>query len=129
MQGLTRQAQDSREQSPESQEEPSLATLPGAIEGLRVTLEGQIAGVLVEVSLLRAGLSKVVDKVSKAKISIETLQSKVRQLKQQMTLITTITSALEERAEDGGEQSRRNNIRLLGIPEGKSVEQFLEQWL
>ncbi|KAJ1130196.1 hypothetical protein NDU88_008552 [Pleurodeles waltl] len=51
-----------------------------------------------------------------------TLQAEVRQLKQQAAHMTTITTTLEDQAEDA----------LLGFlerVEGQSTEQFLEQWV
>ncbi|KAJ1218539.1 hypothetical protein NDU88_006117 [Pleurodeles waltl] len=105
-QRLTRQTRDSLAQSPDRQEEPSGTTLPEAILGSQVALEGQITGVSVKVNLLRAGLRKVADKVSEAETNITTLQTELRQLKEQMARMTTAIAALEDRVEDAEWRSR-----------------------
>ncbi|KAJ1175184.1 hypothetical protein NDU88_000475 [Pleurodeles waltl] len=110
MQRLTGRTRDTSVGSPEAQQEPLRAALLEAIQRSRAAREGQIAGVSVEINLLRADLRKVADKVSEAETNIGMLQLEIRQLKQQMARVTTLTSALEERAEDTEGHSRRNNL-------------------
>ncbi|KAJ1181036.1 hypothetical protein NDU88_006247 [Pleurodeles waltl] len=62
---------------PVTTEEPSLAELLAAIQGSRVTLEGKIETVAVEVNLLQANLRKVSDKVKVAEGSIVELRTEV----------------------------------------------------
>ncbi|KAJ1218572.1 hypothetical protein NDU88_006150 [Pleurodeles waltl] len=91
--------------------------------------EEKVEALFVEV---RVDLQKVADKVSDAEANITALQTEVHQLKQQMTRMTTPTTALEERAEDEEGRSRRNDIRLLGFPEGtegQSTELLLYPWV
>ncbi|KAJ1138644.1 hypothetical protein NDU88_005025 [Pleurodeles waltl] len=47
-------------------------------------------------------------------------------------LLQQQVQALQERAEDAEGRSRRNNIRILGTPEGKEGKnptQYVEEWL
>ena len=55
-----------------------------AIRGSREALESQVAGVSIEVNLLRADLRKISDKVSNAEGNITTLQTEVKELKYQV---------------------------------------------
>ncbi|KAJ1138090.1 hypothetical protein NDU88_004481 [Pleurodeles waltl] len=98
-QQITRQARDSPHQVLDGQEEPSRAALVG-IQGFRMALEGHIANVFIDMNLLRADLCNVADKVLEAETYITSLQAEVKQLKQQMTHITLLMTALEDRAED-----------------------------
>ena len=127
---ITRQG-DTGDTSPDTQE-PSRADLMEAIRGSREALETQIAGVSIEVNLLRADLRKVSDKVTTAEDNITSLQTEVRHLKKQVSHLTNATETLADKAEESEGRARRSNLRLLGFPEraeGRAAEAFLEGWL
>ena len=96
---------------------PSRAALLEAIQGSREALEGQIAGVSIDVNLLRADLHKISDKVKGAERNIAVLKTKFKHLKQQVSQMTMANGILTYRVEDADGRSRQNNIRLLGFPE------------
>ena len=128
-QRIIRQGQpETPERSPQQVTEPSRAELLAAIKGSREALEGQIAGVSIEVNLLRDDLCKFSDKVNNVEGNINKLQTEATMLKKQMFQMKKVMETLKNRVEDTEARSRRN-IRLLGFPEraeGQSTERFIE---
>ncbi|KAJ1181834.1 hypothetical protein NDU88_007033 [Pleurodeles waltl] len=112
------------ERSPERQEKQFCAALLEAIQCSRVALEGQIDEVSVEVSLFWADLQKVADKVTVAESNIMTLQTKLRQLKQQVAHMTKVTTTLEEEVAeevlDAALKLEEIRLALACLPGGKS---------
>ena len=75
--------------------------LLGAINGSREALEGQIAGVSIEVNLLQADLHKISDRVKGMESNITKLQTEVKHLKQRVLHMTTANKILADRVENG----------------------------
>ncbi|KAJ1217085.1 hypothetical protein NDU88_004680 [Pleurodeles waltl] len=97
-----------------------------AIQDLRGSLEPKLDAVTANVTLLRADVKEVAEKVTNAETDITRLQSTSKRLEDQVQFLTVehhkIVTHLEWRA-------WRNNIRVVGVPEGvegQSIELFLE---
>lgn len=89
-----------------------------AIASCQATLTNKIEAVQFDVGLIRQDLDKIrarvsvveqrvgqaVDTITEQNTSIRTLQSKVR--------------ALEYKMDDAENRNRRNNLRIMGLPEG-----------
>ena len=132
-QRITRQTNPSPQgRSPPDQPDPSLADIMEAIKGSREALEAQVAGVSVEVNLLRADLRKVSDKVTSAEGNITALQTEVKDLRNQVRDLNAVTGTLMNRADEAEGRARRSNLRILGFPERverNAAEAFLERWI
>ncbi|KAJ1148842.1 hypothetical protein NDU88_001666 [Pleurodeles waltl] len=85
--------------------------------------------VTVDVTLLRAGLKKVTEKVTTTETDIARLQPTSKRLEEQVRFLTTEHEKMEAHLEDQEGRARRNNVIVVEVPEGAegpSVELFLE---
>lgn len=102
------------------------------IKDTRSALETQIGTISVGLNLLKADHKNLSEKVKANKLALDDLipqhtlhQSNIAQLQNQI-------KGLQDRVDDAEGRSRRNNIRILGLPEkceGRNPIQFAEQWL
>ncbi|KAJ1217620.1 hypothetical protein NDU88_005213 [Pleurodeles waltl] len=102
----------------EMQSRPEWNSLLAAIQGSREALEGQIAGVSIEVNLLYADVCKVADKIDTW--SLRLLPCKLR------------CGNWNNRYPRSQGAQGQNNIRLLRFPERierQSAETLLEDWV
>ncbi|KAJ1185683.1 hypothetical protein NDU88_002473 [Pleurodeles waltl] len=100
-----------------------------AIQDLKGLLEPKLDTVTVDVTLLRADLKKVVEKVTTAETDIACLQTTSKRLESQVKFLTKEHKKIMALLEDQEARARRNNIKVVGLPEGAedpSVEFFLE---
>ncbi|KAJ1090108.1 hypothetical protein NDU88_003246 [Pleurodeles waltl] len=108
--------------------EPSLSQIMAAIHDLQGSLEPRLEAVAVEVGLLSADLQKVSDKVLTAEPDIAWLQSTSKALEEQVWFLTAEHGRMAAHLEDQEVRVWRNNIRVIGMPEGAqgpSVELFV----
>ncbi|KAJ1203633.1 hypothetical protein NDU88_007417 [Pleurodeles waltl] len=104
---------------------PLLSEIMATIHDLKGSLEPWLDAVGVVVGLLCADLQKVYDKVSTAETDIVRLQSVSNALEEHVRFFTT---EYEPMADQEG-RTRKNNIRVVGVPErakGPSAELFVE---
>ena len=102
-----------------------------AIKESKDAVERKVEEVRVDVSLLRQDLRGVADRVTEAETRISTAEDEITQLRIQVNQLLKSSVILEERAEDAENRSRRNNLRLVGIPEGidtLDMAQLVEDW-
>ncbi|KAJ1093601.1 hypothetical protein NDU88_006701 [Pleurodeles waltl] len=108
--------------------EPCLSKIMAAIHDLRGSLarrSGGGCGPSASGSLKK----KVSEKVLTAETDIAHLQSTSKTLEDQVWFLTTKHEQLAVRLEDQEGRARRNNIQVVGVPEGvegPSVELFME---
>ena len=103
-----------------------------AITETKETLQAQIGTVTTELSLLRADHRKLTEKVTTVEGEVTELKPVQQQLQAQMSSLTTRVQTLEKRAEDAEGRSRRNNVRIVGLPEkteGGDTVKYLENWM
>ncbi|KAJ1172458.1 hypothetical protein NDU88_004305 [Pleurodeles waltl] len=89
----------------------------------------RLNAVAVFVALLRADLNKVLERVTTAETYITGLQSTSKKFEDQVRSLTAEHGQLAVRLEDQEERAWRNNIRVVGVPEGVeglSFELFME---
>ena len=109
--------------------QPSLADIMTALQGVRTTLETKIDAVSTEITLLRADFHKMRDRVTETEKNIVVLRAENQQLKQQVQGLQRTTTAQGVKLDDLEGRSRRNNIRITGVPEkaeGRSADLFVE---
>ncbi|KAJ1167776.1 hypothetical protein NDU88_008165 [Pleurodeles waltl] len=92
-----------------------------AISDLKSTLEPKLDTVMVDVSLLRADLQKMADKMSIAESDIQTLRSTSKSLEEQVRTLTAQRATMWTRLEDQEGSARQSNIRVVGVPEAKGI--------
>ena len=112
--------------------EDKLDQILAAIATSREVLEQQIAGVSSSLSLLRDDHKKLADKVQHHEKEIAQIHPSVKQLTEQIQDLTARMRQVEGRAEDAEGRSRRNNLRVVGLPEGiegRDPIQYAETWL
>ena len=103
-----------------------------AIDQSRSSLENKIDTVAADLSLLHADHRKLVDKVNEAERVLTQLQPEVKTLDESVQSLLERVRFLEGRAEDAEGRSRRNNIRVVGVPEGsegQDATKYMETWL
>ncbi|KAJ1154010.1 hypothetical protein NDU88_006767 [Pleurodeles waltl] len=89
-----------------------------AIQDLCGSLEPKLDVVTVDVSLLRADLKKVAEKVTNAETDIARLQSTSKRFEDQIRFLTAEHEKIMARLEVLERRARRKNIRVVGVPEG-----------
>lgn len=95
-------------------------------------LQQDIAHVAQGLGLLRAYHAKLADRVKQAEASLETLEPAKITLENQMMDVQRRLHTLERKEEDAEGRNRRNNIRIVGLPEGTECNDmmgYLETWL
>ena len=85
----------------------------------------------MDVCLLRHDLHKVADRVTEAETRVSTAKDEIAT---QVTQLQRVTAFLEDRAEDSENRSCRNNLRMVGVPEGVDtpdilVEEWFQSWV
>ena len=102
-----------------------------AVKESREAVERRVEEVRVDVSLLRQDLRGVADRVTEAETRISTAEDEIIKLQSQVNQLLKSSAILEDRAEDAENRSRRNNLHLVGIPEGidtLDMAQLIENW-
>ncbi|KAJ1191730.1 hypothetical protein NDU88_001046 [Pleurodeles waltl] len=117
---------------PQPTVQDTLDKILGAIEDTKSTLQRDINQVAVEVGLLRAVHHRLVDRVKEIENTLAEIAPQQKDLKAEVTYLADRVARLEQRAEDAEGRSRRNNVRVVGLPEGAegaNMMKFLEEWL
>ncbi|KAJ1184282.1 hypothetical protein NDU88_001090 [Pleurodeles waltl] len=92
----------------------TLNRILGAIEDTKLTLIQEIRKVSAELSHLRMDHHRVKD----TETALEELQPAHQALRSQVTQLTERILKLDYRTKDAEGRSQRNNVRLVGMPEG-----------
>lgn len=103
-----------------------------ALTDTKEALQQDIAQVSLGLRLLWADHVKLVDRVKSTEVALEVLEPAQKAIDVKMGEVTRRLRVLERRAEDAEGRNRRNNIRVVGLPEGiagTSIIDYLEQWL
>ena len=95
--------------------DPTLKDIVAAIQGVQGSLEAKIDTVSVEVTLLRTDLCAMRDKLKEAEGELKFSDTAL--LKKQVKDLNAITEGMAAKIEDFEGRSRRNNIRVVGVPE------------
>ena len=103
-----------------------------AIEQSRSSLEQKIDTVAADLSLLHADHRKLTDRVQETERTLSQLQPEVKSLDESVLSLLDRVRFLEGRAEDAEGRSRRNNVRVVGVPEGcegQDASKYMEDWM
>ena len=100
-----------------------------AIKDVKHVLENKIDSTAIEVTLIRTNLHKITDRVRATEESVQTLTSTTDRLDKHMKQLQNRVDQMTTQLDDYEGRSRRNNIRITGVPEraeGPSVDLFVE---
>lgn len=97
--------------------ELALQDVMEAIAGVRTSLEHRIDSVNIEVTLLRADFQKINTRVKDIEITTKALVSDTSTLQQHVAQLQDQHKKMEDLLDEYEGRSRRNNIRILGVPE------------
>ena len=103
-----------------------------AIANTKSTLQSKIDSVAAELGLLRADHASLSERVKTNEGTLVELQPAQKALQLQVDGLTNRVQVLENRAEDAEGRSRRNNVRIVGLPEkveGNDMIVYLEEWV
>lgn len=98
--------------------------------GVRTSLEHRIDTVSIEVALIRADFKKMDTRVQEIETTTKALVSDTSVLQQQVTRLQDQQKQMEMLLDDYEGRARRNNIRILGVPErteGPTVDLYVEE--
>ena len=101
--------------------DPSLSDIMTAIRGIQGALQGKMDSMSSEITLLTADFRKMGDRVKENQGSIELLQSENRALRKQVQELQKSSYNAMSKLDDLEGRSRRNNIRIMGVPEKQRV--------
>ena len=91
----------------------------------------QMKGVKVELSLVRQELQKTNERITEAEGRISQIEDDLYPVKQVVKTMEEQMSKFEEKLDEMENRNRRDNVRLVGLPEkseGTNPTEFLESW-
>lgn len=97
--------------------ELTLQDVMEAIAGVRTSLEHRIDSVNIKVTLLRADFKKINTRVKDIEITTKALVSDTSTLQQHVAQLQDQHKKMEDLLDEYEGRARRNNIRILGVPE------------
>ncbi|KAJ1137558.1 hypothetical protein NDU88_003956 [Pleurodeles waltl] len=98
--------------------ETTLDTVLHAIKESREALERKIDNLTTDLSLLRDDHRKLKETVGPHESALAVVSTVQKASSSELIDLATRLKTLEARAEGAENQARRNNIRLVGVPEG-----------
>lgn len=96
----------------------AISSCQAAVATCQTTLTTKIEAVQLDVGRLRQDLDKIRSRVTEAEQRVGVVEDTVSGHEASIRTLTTRVKVLEYRAEDAENRSRRNNIRIVGLPEG-----------
>lgn len=104
---------------------PSTSDVMKAIQGMEKRITEKIDGVLQQVKDITERVEEAEERISGAEDEVTQLKTRVNTLESQVKLLLEKMDEMENR-------SRRNNVRIVGLPEkeeGRDACKFLESWI
>ena len=95
-------------------------------------LDAKVDVVTSDLNLLRAEQRKVKDRMKEVESEMATLIPQTKDIKTEVLELHKRVGFLEFRAEDAEGRARRNNLRIVGLPEGEGrndLVEYLESWI
>lgn len=94
------------------------SALMQAITGCQTTLTAKIEQIQMEVGLVRRDMDKFRDRLSETERRIGDTEDTLREHGASLRTLQIKMKTVETRAEDQENRNRRNNLRVVGLPEG-----------
>lgn len=90
-----------------------------AIATCQSTLTTKIEAVQLDMGLIRQDIDKIRSRVAETEQRLSTSEDTIAEHGASLRTLQTKVKALEYRAEDAENRKRRNNLRIVGLPEGQ----------
>lgn len=111
---------------------PSTKDLMLAITSFKQDFNTKTDGVLTEIRIVQTDIKECRGRIMEAEMRISTAEDEMQTLKETIENLESKTKHLTNKVEDLEGRSRRNNLRVLGIPEkveGNDTCSFMEKWI
>ncbi|KAJ1140654.1 hypothetical protein NDU88_007003 [Pleurodeles waltl] len=96
------------------------------------SIDGKMDTMTTRLDLLTAGVEKQSGRITEAEQRISNVEDVMQKRQEQLSQINKLLKVIALKNEDLEDKSRRNNIRIVGIPESTNsgrMEQFVERLL
>lgn len=103
-----------------------------AINSMKAEFSSRFDGVMTALENVRKEVSDCAERVSQAELRISSAEDDVASLRTKLHTLEAKHKTLEDKVLDLEARSRRNNLRLVGLPEGAEGRDpcsFLEKWI
>lgn len=111
---------------------PSGKDIMAAIKACSETLTAKIDALAVDINIMRHEFNKVKQKISEMEVQVSKVEDKVKTDDREWHILRKQMNVLQDRAIDTESRLRRNNIRIIGLPErveGDNPTEFSEKLL
>lgn len=116
---MATQPEDMEQAPPEGEQEQSnFEALMQAITNCQTTLTGKIEQVQLDISLIRRDMDTFRTRLTEAERRVGDAEDVLQDHTVSLRTLQTKIKSLETRAEDAENRNRRNNLRIVGLPEG-----------
>ena len=126
---------DTEEPEVEGGDQPTLAAILKAVNKCTASVNGlrlRFGSLEEEVGLIRHDIQKMRERTTAVEGRISDLEDRMPPLIRETQNTSRLARAVDMRAEDFENRLRRNNVRIVGLPEkveGRDPTQFVEQWM
>ncbi len=107
-------------------------TVLAAINSMRMEFSSRFDGVMTAIESMRKEISDCTERASQAELQISGAKDDVASLQIKLQTLESKHKTLEDKVLDLESCLRRNNLRLVGLPEGVGGQDpclFLEKWI
>ncbi|CAI5689214.1 unnamed protein product [Oreochromis niloticus] len=121
-----------QEKQPANPEMPSTLDLLNAIRLFKQEFHTEMGGIMSAIGAVQADIQKCGRRLDEAEKRISNAEDEITLLKNDMECIERQAKFLSKKVEDLEGRNRRNNIRILGIPEkeeGTDARAFMEKFI
>ncbi len=118
--------------STENMENPSTTDIMKAILSFKQDFHAEMDGVLAAIKSVQSDIKECSGRISEAEQRISTAEDKINNLQTIVDKLEKKAKFLADKTDDLECRSRRNNVRILGIPEkeeGSDPCSYMEKWI
>lgn len=116
----------------ETTENPSTMDIMKAIRSFKQDFHVEMSGVMAAIKSVQSDIKDCSGRVTEAEQRISTAEDDINLLQKSVKNLEKKTQLLSSKVEDLECRSRRNNVRILGIPEkeeGSDPRSYMEKWI
>lgn len=114
----------------ETTPELTLKDVMEAMSGVRTSLEQRMDTISTDIMLIKADMGKNREKVQQLEVTTSSLVADTTELQRSVRVLEDFRTFAEAKLDDYEGRNRRNNVRILGVPEkfeGQSTDLFVEE--